>query len=155
MNATRCPKCTQIPGYHSFLKIGLFDNKALFYTSAAKTQDFNEDGTKLANIKIHIDEIGVPWIWVFDCNNMELKHYTEISFNVGLLEILTNDKNLAQVWILRPNIWIKTVIALLKTFSNSYLLNNIRYFEGNNLELYNSLLETNISSQLIHRLIAQ
>ena len=155
MNATRCPKCAQIPGYHSFLKIGLCDNKALFYTSAAKTQDFNEDGTKLANIKIHIDEIGVPWIWVFDCNNMELKHYTELSFNAGLLTILTNDKNLAHVWILRPNIWIKTVIALLKTFSNSHLLNNIRYFEGNNLELYNSLLETNISSPLIHRLIAQ
>jgi hypothetical protein len=32
----------------------------LYYTAPAKTADFNEDGTKLANMSIHVSEIGGP-----------------------------------------------------------------------------------------------
>lgn len=104
----------------------------LFYTAPAKTADFNEDGTKLANIKIHVSEecSGAPWIWVVDCGGMGLAHYTEFSFNWGLLGLLAADLTLQEIWIVRPNMWIRGVIAVLQTFSSAAILGRIKYFEG-------------------------
>jgi hypothetical protein len=153
---TSCPKCLVKPGYHNFVKFGILGNKdVLIYTAPAKTEDFNGDGTKLANIKIHMDELEYPWIWVLDCNNMELKHYTEISFNIGLLGLLSADKNLSEVWILRPNIWIRTTISFLQTFYTSKILSNIRYFEGTKLELFESLSKAGVAEPAAHWVIAQ
>ena len=81
--------------YHSFKKIGVFNSVSLFYTAPAKTEDYNQEGTKLANIKIHILEETIgPWLWILDCSNMSLRHYTEFSFNLGLLQMLSE-----RVWL--------------------------------------------------------
>jgi len=108
-----CQKCITKPGYHSFVKFGEIKGANLFYTSPAKTEDYNIDGTKLANIKIHVetDIAQTPWIWVLDCANMGFAHYTEISFNIGLLNLLASDKYIQAIWIIRPNIWVSGVIT--------------------------------------------
>ena len=105
-----CVKCINNPDYHSFKKFGKLQDKNLFYTAPAKTDDYNEDGTKLTNIKIHVkeDTLNNPWIWVLDCQKMRLVHYTEMSFNIGLLQLLNVTETLDSVWIMNPNIWIYT-----------------------------------------------
>ena len=127
-----CPKCLVKPGYHSFIRMGTLSGRNLFYTAPAKTADFNEDGTKLANIKIHVSEdcSGAPWIWVVDCDDMGLAHYTEFSFNWGLLGLLAADLTLQEIWIVRPNVWIRGVVAVLQMFSSALILGRIKYFEG-------------------------
>ena len=152
-----CPKCTEHPGYHNFVKFGVLHNDIkLIYTSPAKTKDYNEDGTKLANITIHVNELdGKPWIWVLDCGEMEIKHYTEISFTIGLLELLSNDKSLQEVWIIRPNIWIKGVVSFLRTFYSANIFKNIKYFEVTNCDLFDSFKHTGIPDTTIHWLISQ
>jgi len=126
----------------------------LFYTAPAKTDDFNEDGTKLANISIHVSEIGAPWIWVVDCGNMELKHYTEISFCIGVLNLLSSDPNLKAVWIIRPNIWIKTTIEILKGFSSSPVLHGITYYQGG-LSMYSELKGRGLTPKALQWLLHQ
>jgi len=121
-----CPKCLQIPGYHDFNNLG----KGRYYTSPAKTQDLNEDGTKLQNIKIHIDEIQGPWIWILDCGDMGVQHYTELSFNLGLLQLLAANPNLQEVWIVRPNIWIQGVIGCLGFMSSAPILSKVTYYDS-------------------------
>jgi hypothetical protein len=151
-----CIKCLHTPGYHNFVKFGFLGNTTLIYTSPAKTQDYNEDGTKLANITIHVNELDKkPWIWVLDCGEMELKHYTEISFTLGLLKLLSNDEKLQEVWIMRPNIWIRTTVNFLKTFYSAKILNNIKYFEGTKMELLEQFQQTEIPISSIHWLIGQ
>ena len=151
-----CAKCSAKPGYHSFIKFAKIGNTTLFYTAPAATEDFNEDGTKLANIKLHVDEetaVG-PWIWVVDCANMELQHYTEFSFNTGLLSLLNDDPRLKEVWIVRPNIWIRTTIGFLQNFSSAKILGSIRWFDGSNLELYTELLKADLGIDKARWLIA-
>jgi hypothetical protein len=121
-----CPKCVIKPGYHDFHHIG----KGRYYTSPAKTEDLNEDGTKLQNIKIHIDEIQGPWIWILDCGDMGLQHYTELGFNLGLLQILAEAPGLQEIWIVRPNIWIQGVIGCLSLVSSAPILNKVTYYES-------------------------
>ena len=117
--------------------MGHLSGRRLFYTAPAKTADFNEDGTKLANIKIHISEecSGAPWIWVVDCGGMGLAHYTDFSFNWGLLGLLAADLTLHEIWIVRPNMWISGVISVLQTFSSAAILRRIKYFDGSDLEV--------------------
>ena len=151
-----CPKCSVKPGFHSFIKFAKIGPAALFYTAPAATEDFNEDGTKLANIKLHVAEetAAGPWIWVVDCANMELRHYTEFSFNTGLLGLLNDDPRLKEVWIVRPNIWIRTTIGFLQTFSSAKILSSIKWFDGSNLELYTELLKTDLGIDKARWLIA-
>jgi len=152
-----CQKCPIKRGYHNWIKIGNFKAANLFYTAPAKTEDFNEDGTKLANVKIYVEEDTdqKPWIWVLDCANMEFKHYTEVSFNTGLLNLLANDKNIQAVWIIHPNMWIRGVHTFFTTFSSVKILSNVSYFDGSKLELSKSLELTGLDRSTIEWLINQ
>jgi hypothetical protein len=138
----------------NFARVG---DARLFYTAPAKTEDFNEDGTKLASIKLHVAEEASsgPWIWVMDCANMQLKHYTEFSFNLGLLSLLNEDPLLKEVWIVRPNIWIRTTIGFLQTFSSAAILRSVKWFDGSNLEIHAGLATTGLEGSKIHWLISQ
>lgn len=166
-----CPKCAITPGYHSFISMGLLprsgssnglllrssssNGSTLFYTAPAKTADFNEDGTKLANIKIHVsEECREPWIWVVDCGDMGLAHYTDFSFNWGLLGLLAADVMLQEIWIVRPNVWIRGVIAVLQTFSSAPILGRIKYFDGSPLELDGLLCAEGMEASMRHWLIS-
>jgi len=151
-----CQKCLVKPGYHSFKKIGVFNSVSLFYTAPAKTEDYNQEGTKLANIKIHVlEETHGPWLWILDCSNMALKHYTEISFNIGILQMLSEDKHLKSVWILYPNFWFRSTVAFLQTLYSSPVLTNIVYLEGSRLELYTNLEKQGLPNQEINRLLQE
>ena len=150
-----CQKCIHNPAYHSFTPFGDLAGAKLIYTAPAKTEDFNEDGTKLKNISIHVSEIGQPWIWVVDCANMSLKHYTEISFNIGVLNLLSADPLLKAVWVIRPNIWIKTTIAVMKGFSASPVLHGITFFDEVGLELYRDLKTVGVSPKSLQFILHQ
>jgi hypothetical protein len=152
-----CKKCQELPGYHSFQKFGMMKNANLFYTSPAKAGDRNEDGAMLANIKLHIkeDTEQKPWIWVLDCGNMKVKHYTDMAFNIKLLKIISKDPNLQGIWILRPNVWIRTTASFLKTISPAKILKNTRYFEETGLELLCKLQEHSLENSSIQWLLKQ
>jgi len=152
-----CLKCLEKPDYHSFKKFGTLQDKSIFYTAPAKTDDYNEDGTKLENIKIHVNEdtLKKPWIWVLDCNNMGLKNYTEMSFNIGLLQLLNETNTLDSVWIINPNIWIRTTISFLSVFYNSPILNKITYLDGSNREIADILTSIGLDVKSITWLLKQ
>ena len=136
-----CEKCTQDPDFHSFRKFGRLGNETLFYTSPIETKDYDEDGTKLANVLIDITEHtkDIPWGWVFDARGMGFHHYTDFHFNLGILQHLTADQNIGTIWVLYPNIWIRGAISCLQQISRSHILHKIQFLEGSNLEVYDTM----------------
>ena len=138
-----CPKCFEKPGYHSFAKIGKVNDTTIFYTAPAKSLDKNEDGQKLKHISSHIEEEpeNKSWIWIIDCVAMSMEHCTEMSFNKGIVDILSTNKYVQEIWILRPNVWIQTAIAFFQTFSTTKIFSNIFFIEGSKLEQLDQLLK--------------
>jgi hypothetical protein len=152
-----CPKCELQPGYHSFKHIGEANQVSVFYTNPEKSKDKDEEGTKLEHVTIHVQEgaNGKPWIWVLDCGTMTIADYTEVSFNYGIYNLVTSDPYLQEVWIIRPNIWIRSTIGFFQTFSYSKILQNISYIEGSNLEQLEFLETKGVNKNGIHWLIHQ
>ena len=113
-----CPKCIENPESHSFTQFGKFGDANLIYTSPARALDYKESEEKIVNFKKHMDTaLGAPWIWVFDCGGMQMKHFSSMNYTRRLAQILTNEHEnyLQAIWIIRPNAWIKTTLKFLKT----------------------------------------
>jgi hypothetical protein len=152
-----CPKCLKQPGYHSFSKIGVVEDKALFYTAPAKSVDKNEDGQKLQNFSIDFQEKAEnkPWIWVVDCVNMTLEHHTEMSFNKGIVDLLLASKYVQEIWIMRSNVWARTTIAFFQMFFKTKIFSNIFFIEGSKLEILDQLLKRGADAKTAKWLIQQ
>jgi hypothetical protein len=152
-----CQKCFTDPGFHSFNKIGQVNSSTIFYTAPATARDNNKDGTKFENMKLHIqkDTEGKAWIWVVDCGNMKMTHYTEMNFNIQLMNLLTGEPTLQELWVLRPNTWIKTTAGVLKKLSKTNVFNKVRYFEGSNIEIFNALQNSGLEANTLKYLIEQ
>ena len=150
-----CPKCRVTPGYHSFQKCGNLGNQTLFYTAPAKTNDYNQDGNKLEYVLIDIETetSGLSWSWIMDCRNMGLQHYTDFSFNWGILSFLTNSENIHSVWILHPNIWMQATIECMKQLSSSNIFQKIQYLDGTKLEVMNTMSKAGFSNDAVKFLL--
>lgn len=134
-----CPKCVEIPESHSFTHFGKFGEANLFYTAPARVLDYKESEQKIVNFKMHLDTAkGSPWIWVFDCGEMQFKHYSSMNYTRRLAQILTNEHEpyLQAIWIIRPNAWLKTTLKFLQSIFKSVLLSKVEIKEGEKLELY-------------------
>ena len=152
-----CLKCANQPGYHSFIKFGKCNDANLFYTSPAKSKDFDDDGTKLSNVTIHVQEETEkkPWIWVMDCGNMTFANYTEMQFNAGIANLVSSDPMLQEVWIVRSNVWIRTTIAFFQAFSSAKIFERIYYIDGSPLEQLEILQKKGVDSNIANWLIQQ
>jgi hypothetical protein len=152
-----CQKCVIDPGFHSFNKIGQLNTSTIFYTAPAKAKDTNKDGTKFENMKLHIqkDTNNKPWIWIVDCGNMNMNHYTEMNFNIKLMNLITGEPTLQELWVLRPNMWVKTTANVLKKLSKTNVFNKVRYFEGSNIEIFNALQKSGLELSTLQYLIEQ
>jgi hypothetical protein len=157
MSLNKCVKCISDPEFHSFKKIGQLNNSTLFYTAPAKAKDKNNDGTKYENMKLHIqkDTEDKLWIWIVDCANMKVGHYTEMNFNLKLLSLLSQESTLQEVWVLRPNAWIKTTAGLLKAMNKSNVFNRVKYLEGSNVDIFNTLQKSGLDMNTLRWLLEQ
>jgi len=140
-----CQPCLINPDFHSFVSCGsTITGVKLFYTSPAKTQDFNEDGSKLANFRLHIEEgtEGGPWIWVLDCTGMGFRHYTDVTFNLGLLDVFAKN----------------TICGLrgsMRFSTSAPILQKVRYVEfSTRLELDLALRSKDVEPKAVEWLVA-
>jgi len=152
-----CPKCLEKPGFHSFSFCGQFKHTHLFYSSLAKSSDTNSDGTMLQNIIIHFteDTKNKPWIWILNCENMGLKEYTNIYFSIGLLNHLSKDTNLQDIWFINSNLWIKTTFKFLETMTSRSFIREYKVIDGSTLEKLDILKKLGLDTKASHWLVTQ
>lgn len=150
-----CKKCQAHPEFHSFIKFGKFKEAHLYYTSPVKSLDKNEDGTKLENVLIDVKEETEhkKWIWVLDCEGMGVEHYTELHFNRGIVNLISTDTNLQEIWVIRPNVWIKTTIAFFQLVSWAPIFSRIHYIEGSKFEQSDKLSKFGLDDKTIRWLV--
>jgi hypothetical protein len=84
---------------------------------------------------------------------MGITDYTELSFNYGIYNMVTSDPLLQEVWIMRPNGWIQSVIGFFQAISSHAIMRRIFYLEGSLLEQYDFLQRKGVDETTTRRLL--
>ena len=124
-----CALCATDPRMHSFVSLGALPSGArLFYTAPARVRDLEHTG-KLALFHQHLRTAeGTPWVWVFDCGQMEMRHYASLEFTMGLSRILEAEHGswLQAIYVVRPNLFVRTTLNLLQWMLPNSTLRKVR-----------------------------
>ena len=145
-----CTRCQIVPAAHSFNYFGDLNDTKLYYTSPARAHDYKETPETYSYYKAHIDTAKTnKWIWVLDCEGMQMKHYSSIELIKKIMKaILEEHKGLLdKIWIIHPNTWIRGAVTIMKPFLKKDVVERIKIFEGSKLELLVNLEKTGLTGQ--------
>jgi hypothetical protein len=145
-----CKRCQIFPAAHSFNYFGELNGAKLYYTSPARAADYKETPETFSYYKAHIDSAKAnKWIWVIDCDGMQMKHYSSIEIIKKIMRaILEEHKGLLdKIWIVHPNTWIRGAVAIMKPFLKKDVVERIKILEGSKLELLVALEKTGLTGQ--------
>ena len=124
-----CARCVLDPRMHCFVPLSTLPSGArLFYTAPARSHDKDKEQIlEMYHQHIRAAE-GAPWVWVFDCGQMELRHYTSRRFTLGLAHILETQHRdtLQSILIVRPTLLVRTTLAVLQPLLPNTLLRKVR-----------------------------
>ena len=102
-NNIYCEKCVNKPNAHSFNLISMpADNNEssesssasseppfVFYTKIANAIDYDDVDGILEHYRKFLELINTNnWIWIFDCDGLEIKHCFEITTSIGINKII-------------------------------------------------------------------
>jgi hypothetical protein len=149
-----CPKCQIDPAFHSFTYFGTNGTTKLFYTAPARANDRKRD---IELYKPHLTQtIGDSWIWVLDCAGMGYEHCTDLTFSINLFHLISDkyEKNLQGIYIIHPNLWIKTLIRMINSMVTINLVKKMTVFNGSNIEIYASLGKKGLDAKYIQWLLS-
>jgi len=115
-----CKKCHNNPKAHSF-KILNIDNyvRTVFYTCPGDAEDYaDSDGILLHYENMLKFNENKDWIWVFNCERLEVKHSLE--FNTAKrVAILISEKyihNIKQIYIINSNFVLNIILNIIWPF---------------------------------------
>jgi hypothetical protein len=117
-----CPRCELTGGRaHSFEKIGtLNDSKTnLFYTCPSLAEEQDDSPEAVQYYLAHFESTRPnPWIWVFDCKGMKSKDLIKSGIGKKFVEAVQKNyyETLMGVYILNPNIAVKTLLTFVSPF---------------------------------------
>jgi len=87
-----CKRCQIVPAAHSFNYFGDLNDAKLYYTSPARAHDYKETPETYSYYKAHIDEAkSNKWIWVIDCEGMQMKHYSSIELIKKIMKTILEE----------------------------------------------------------------
>jgi hypothetical protein len=113
-----CEKCYKNPKSHSFKILKSNSNIPVFYTCPGEAEDYSDSDAILLHYNNMLNVYGnKEWIWVFNCDKLEIKHSLE--FNTARkVSILISEKynNIKQIYILNSNFIFNTILNIVWPF---------------------------------------
>jgi hypothetical protein len=135
--AVACATCATAPGSHSFVHFGNVRGVDYFYTAPARASLAETPDVRIANFKKHLDSAkGRPWVWIFDCGGMEMKHAMSVEHIRRLTAILIEEHAdvLQRLVIVRPTIWVQGMVTLMRQLVPAALGRRLEVVDGGKLE---------------------
>jgi hypothetical protein len=127
----------------------------LFYTAPARALDPEHSGT-LALFRQHLTQAaGAPWIWIFDGAAMELRHYTSLTFILGLSRLLEEEHgdSLQRILLIRSNSFLTCALDLLQLMLPNRTLQKVNVITDTSIYRMSALRnEHGLSSEATGRL---
>ncbi len=115
-----CYKCYINPNAHSFKILKStniqFFSKTIFYTCPADAIEYNDTNGILSHyenmLKINGDK---EWIWIFNCDRMELKHSMEFNTAIGIAKLISEKymHNIKQIYFINSNYILNIIMNFI------------------------------------------
>ena len=115
-----CPKCYKNPKAHSFKLLKTSLNIPVFYTDPGEAEDYADSDGILFHYENMLKLYGnKEWIWVFNCDNLAMKHSMEFS-TARRVAILISEKyyNIKQIYVLNSNFIFNIMLNIVYPFLN-------------------------------------
>jgi hypothetical protein len=119
-----CPKCHINPQAHSFKIIKEDSTKTVFYTCPADAREYNDT----TGILLHYDNMlkkngNKDWIWVFDCDRLQIKHTLEFNTAMGIIKLISEKfiHNIKQIYIINTNYVLNIILNFIWPFLSNKL----------------------------------
>ena len=119
---------------HSLSKIEERDGVSIYYTCPSKLQKIYDSEIILEHYETLLSNLGndTQWIWIFDSKEFGLTQSLEIQTAIGIAKLISPQKygkNLQQIVIANPTMYIRTALNILLPFLSQEIRNKI-VFEG-------------------------
>ena len=147
-----CPYCkTYGQTTHSFHEIARTPRFGrIIYTCVAKATDYSNTSAIASHIKFALDKDGhMPWTWVFDCNDLKMKHTVHLDVAMTLGKLLRDKyaESLFMILIINPTSGIDTIITRILPILSSDAMKYTRKCKGSPLEIYCALQKEGIEEE--------
>ena len=113
-----CPKCYNTPLSHSFRLLNTSLNIPVFYTDAGEAKDYSDSDGILSHYENMLKMYGnKEWIWVFNCDNLELKHSLELNTSRRIAKLIAEKYyNIKKIYVLKPNFIFNIILNIVYPF---------------------------------------
>jgi hypothetical protein len=164
-NNIYCEKCINKPNAHSFNLISISANNNesselsessntpfVFYTKIANAIDYDDVDGILEHYRKLLQLIDInEWIWIFDCDDLEIKHCFEITTSIGINKIIKENGKNKKIFIINSNVFLTIILDGIKFFLDNQISNNIEIFNKTEYNLFvNQLLKFNIDANILN-----
>jgi len=115
-----CIKCYHNPNTHSFKILNIHNyDKTVFYTCPGDAEDYSgSDG-----ILLHYENMlkmngNKDWIWVFNCDRLEIKHSLEFNTAKRVATLISEKYmyNIKQIYIINSNFVLNIILNIIWPF---------------------------------------
>ena len=129
-----CDKCYRNPGTHS-IRIIKDGEIPILYTKIAEAKEYDDTSGILQHYRNLLRLLGdKEWIWVFDCDNLELKHCFEIRTSRGIIDLLLENGKNKKIYIMNSNMFLTIILDSCKFFLNNTISDKIEIFNHTDYE---------------------
>lgn len=129
-----CGVCSITPSSHSLTKLLEKDDTLYYYTCPSKAILYFDAHGIIHHYNGVLSEIpkNKQWVWIFDSDGFNLKHFLQIDVAVELAKLITTkfSDNLKKIIIINPTLYISTVHHMLMPFLNSKMRSIIEINNG-------------------------
>ena len=119
------------PLHKSFSKIDEQNGVSIYYTCPSNTSENYNSDEIIHHYKNTLSQLGdSPWIWILDSKEFGLKQSLETQTAIGVAKLISPQKygkNLQQIVIANPTIYIKTALSIVTPFLSADIRNKITY----------------------------
>jgi hypothetical protein len=138
-----CPLCSLDPLNHSLVKIKETNDTIIFYSCPSKAKLYFDCEGIINHYNGILSEMNPnkKWIWIFDSDGFNFKHFMQIEVGIQLAKLITNkfSNNLSNIIIVNPTIYISLVYNIIKPFLSDRV-NQVVVFNNDRLTPFDSSL---------------
>jgi len=133
---------------YSFAPIGTHTGATVYRTIISRSDPINNDEDFKGLVALINACHGKPWIWIIDCQDMQMSHCLNLSYVWQLYNLLHDhhQDSLQRIWIMNVNSWIQMIMGLLASVKVDVLpMDRLELF----LELQKRRVPTALANQML------